>query len=154
MLGASERAVAVGLECLRHVGIDLPAHPTEAETRSEYDRIWVLLGNRAIEDIVDLPLMQDPEALATLEVLVRLSMPALYTDHNLYALSVCRATNLALERGNSDAAPYSYAITGLIASARFGHHDEGYRLGKMACDLLERRGWNHFGGRTYFSLQL
>ena len=39
---------------------------------------------------------------------------------------------------------------GLIASARFGHHDQGYRLGKMACDLVERRGLNHFGGRTYF----
>jgi PAS domain S-box-containing protein len=150
MRGASEDAVAVGLECLRHVGIDLPAHPTGAEARSEYDRFWSRLGSRAIENIVDLPLMQDPETLAMLDVLARLSMPALYTDQNLYALSVCRATNLTLEHGNSDAATFSYAIMGLIASARFGHHDEGYRLGKMACDLLERRGWNHLGGRTYF----
>src|SRR5262249_50892808 len=53
-------------------------------------------------------------------------------------------------RGNSDAAPPNYAALGMIASARFGDYDEGYRLGKMACDLLERRGWNHFGGRTHF----
>jgi predicted ATPase len=33
MLGAGERAVVVALECLRHVGIDWAAHPTEAETR-------------------------------------------------------------------------------------------------------------------------
>jgi PAS domain S-box-containing protein len=150
MLGAIQRAVAVGLECLRHVGIDLPEHPTEAETRSEYERVWSRLGSRAIEDVIDLQLMQDPEALGMLDVLSRLSIPALYTDPNLYALSVCRAANFALERGNSDSAPCSYAILGLIASARFGHHDEGYRLGKMACDLLERRGWNHFGARTYF----
>jgi PAS domain S-box-containing protein len=68
----------------------------------------------------------------------------------LGALAICKATNLSLERGNSDLAPYNYAIAGLIASGRFGHHDEGYRFGKLACDLLERRGWNHFGGRTYF----
>src|SRR5262249_35067137 len=37
MLGAAERAVAVALECLRHVGIDWSAHPTEAETRGEYE---------------------------------------------------------------------------------------------------------------------
>src|SRR5262249_949592 len=49
-----------------------------------------------------------------------------------------------------DAAPADYAALGMIASARFGDYDKGYRLGKMACDLLERRGWNHFGGRTYF----
>jgi predicted ATPase len=150
MLGASEHATAVGLECLRHVGIDLPAHPTEAEARSEYERIWSRLGRRAIEDVVDLPLMQDPEALAILDVLTHLSMPAPNTAQNLYVLTVCRAANLSLEHGNCDAAPHNYAILGLIAATRFGHHGEGYRLGKMACDLVERRGWNHFGGRTYF----
>src|SRR5262249_34817753 len=150
MLGAGERAVGVGLECLRHVGIDWSAHPTDAERRGEYERIWSRLGSRAIEEVADLPLMQDPEALATLDLLNSLSVPALYTDENLFALSICRAANLSLERGNSDAAPAIYQALGLIAGARFGHYDEGYRFGKMACDLLERRGLSHFGGRTYF----
>jgi PAS domain S-box-containing protein len=150
MLGANERAVAVALECLRHVGIDWSMHPAEVETRNEYERFWSRLGSRAIEDLVDLPLMQDPETLATLDVLTSLGAPACYTDANLFALSVCRAANLCLEHGNSDAAPYNYESVGLIAGARFGHYDKGYLLGKMACDLFERRGWNHFGGRTCF----
>ena len=150
MLGESERAVAVALECLRHVGIDWSAHPTEEEARGEYDRFWSRLGSRAIEDIVALPLMQDSEALAILDVLTGVGLPALYTDENLYALSVFRATNLSLERGNSDDAPYNYAGMGMIASARFGQYDRSYRLAKMACDLLERPGGNHFGGRTCF----
>ena len=150
MLGAHERAVAVALECLRHVGIDWSTHPTEEETRGEYERFWSQLGNRSIEDLVDLPLMQDPEAQATFDVLTSLVAPACYTDARLYSLSVCRATNLCLEHGNSDAAPYNYGAMSLIASESFSNHDEAYRLGKMACDLLERRGWNHFGGRTWF----
>jgi PAS domain S-box-containing protein len=152
MRGASEQAVAVALQCLRRVGIDLPAHPTEADARREYERFWSQLGSRAIESIVELPLLEDAETLATLDLLVRLSMPALYTDEPLYAVSVCKAARLALEHGNSDVAPYGYAIMGLIASARFGRRDEGYRLAKMACDLLEHRGWHHLGGRTYFFL--
>lgn len=148
ILGAGERAVAVALECLRHVGIDWSANPTAAEARAEYERFWSLLGRRAVEDLVDLPLMEDPEALGTVDVLSSL-VPALYTAENLYALSVCRVSNLSLERGNSEVAPFNYASMSLIASARFGHHSEAYRLGKMACDLLERRGWNHVGGRTY-----
>src|SRR5262249_158879 len=83
MLGAGERAVAAGLECLRHVGVDWSAHPTDVETRGEYERIWSRLGSRAIEDLVDLPLVQDPEILATLDLLTSLSVPALYTDTNL-----------------------------------------------------------------------
>ena len=149
MLGSGQRAVAVALECLRHVGIDWSLHPSEEETRREYERIWSLLGNRAIEDVVDLPLMQDPEALATVDILAKLSSPAEYIDANLIALSICRATNLSLERGNNDAAPLSYAVMGLIASAHFGDHEKGYRLGKMACDLVDRRGLNRFGARAY-----
>src|SRR5262249_31594313 len=150
MLGAGERAIAVALECLQHVGIDWSPHPTEVEARTEYERIWSLLGDRAIEGLFDLPLMQDAEALATLEVLLRLSVPALYIDANLCALSICRATNLSLEHGNSDAAPAHYGGLAMIASGRFGHYDEGYRFGKLACDLLERRGLSHFGGQSYF----
>jgi predicted ATPase len=150
MLGAGERAVTVALECLRHVGIDWSAHPTEAEARGEYERIWSLLENRSIEELVDLPLMQDPDALATLEVLTRLTVPALYTDANLSTLCICRAINLSLEHGNCDAAPANYGALAMIASARFGHYDEGYRLGRMACDLLGRRELNHFAGQTYF----
>jgi PAS domain S-box-containing protein len=154
MIGAGDRSVAVGLECLRHAAIDWVAHPTELEARREYERIWSQLGSRTIEDLIDLPLMQDPDSLATLDVLTALGPPTLYTDGNLYALTSCRAVNLSLERGNSDAAPAHYASVGLMAGDRFGDYDAGYRLAKMACDLTERRGLKRFGGKTYsvFSL--
>ena len=60
-----DRAVAVALDYLRHVGIDLSPHPTEDDVRREYERIWSHLGGRTIEDVVDWPLMSDPEWLAT-----------------------------------------------------------------------------------------
>jgi signal transduction histidine kinase len=148
MLVAGDRAVTVALECLRHLGIDWSEHPTEVEVRVEYERIWSLLGDRAIETLVDLPLMHDPEAFATMGVLTRIFIPAMYTDNNLVALAVCRAANLSLEHGNSDAAPANYEALGIIAIARFRHYDEAYRFGKMACDLVEGRGWKHFAART------
>src|SRR5262249_35106259 len=80
--------------------------------------------------------------------LTSLILPALYTDKNLYALSVCMATNLSLEHGNSESAPVNYAAMGMIAGPRFGHYDEGYRFEKMACDLTERRKLAHFGARS------
>jgi PAS domain S-box-containing protein len=154
MLGAGDRAVAVGLEYLRHVGIDWEAHPTQLEARREYERIRSQVGSRPIEDLIDLPLMEDPESRATLDVLTTLGAPTLYTDENLYALTTCRAVNLSLERGNSDAAPAHYVAVGLIAGNRFGHYDAGYRLGKMACDLTERRGLKRLGGKTYLVFAL
>jgi hypothetical protein len=149
MLGASDRAVEVGLEYLRHVNIDWIAHPTEPEARREYEQIWSHLGGRQIEDLIDLPLMEDQESLATLDVLTTLAPPALYTDENLWALTSGRAVNLSLERGNSDAAAAHYASVGLISAYRFGDYDAGYRLGKTACNLIERRDLTRFGAKVY-----
>jgi len=61
------------------------AHPTEEDARREYERTWGLLGSREIEELLDLPVMSDPVALATLDVLNKIVAPALFTDANLYS---------------------------------------------------------------------
>ncbi|MBV8472047.1 MAG: PAS domain S-box protein [Hyphomicrobiales bacterium] len=149
MLGASDRAIELGLEYLRHVGIDWAAHPTAVEARREYERIWSQLGDREIEDLIDLPRMRDPESLATLDVLTVVAVPMAFTDENLYTLTIYRAVNLGLERGHSDHSPALYASVGLTAGYLFGDYDVGYRLGKLACALTEARGLNRFAARTY-----
>src|SRR5262249_40101560 len=68
-LDQSGRAVAVALDYLRHVGIEWSPHPTEEDARREYEQMWSQLGRRSIEDVLDLPLMADPDSLATVGVL-------------------------------------------------------------------------------------
>jgi hypothetical protein len=43
-LDQSDRAVAVCLDYLRHLGVEWAPHPTEEEARCEYERIWSQLG--------------------------------------------------------------------------------------------------------------
>ena len=148
-LDQGSRAIAVGLDYLRHLGIDWSPHPTEEEARREYERIWPQLGSRTIEALIELPLMSDPASLATLDVLTKIIVPALYTDANLLALVTCRAVNLSLERGNCDASCAAYAFLGIIAGPRFGDYQEAYRFGRLGCDLVEGRGLTRFQARTY-----
>jgi predicted ATPase len=101
-LNQSERAVAVSLDYLRYLGVEWSAHPTEEEGRREFERIWLQLGARSIEELIGLPLMSDPTSLGTMDVLIKVLPPALFTDANLLSLTICRAVNLSLERGNSD----------------------------------------------------
>ena len=105
-LDQSSRATAVGLDCLRHLGIDLSAHPTDEETRREYERIWSQLGSRMIEDLIELPLMSDPASLATMDVLTKIGPPSLHTDAQLFALVICRAVNLSLKSATLTARAY------------------------------------------------
>ena len=148
-LDQSDRAVAVGLDYLRHLGIDWSPHPTEEEVRREYERIWSQLGGRAIEELIELPLMSDPASLATLDVLTKLVPPAWFTDANLFALVICRAVNLSLERGNSDGSCFAYVVLGMVAGPHFGDYQAGFRFGQLGYDLVEQRGLKRFQARTY-----
>jgi PAS domain S-box-containing protein len=148
-LDQSSRAVVVGLDCLGHLGIDWSPHPTEEEARSEYQRIWSELGSRPIEALIELPLMSDPASLATMDVLMKIMVPALYTDASLTALVTCRVVNLSLERGNCDASCAAYAFLGIIAGHRFGDYQAAYRFGQLGYDLVEGRGLTRFRARIY-----
>ena len=149
-LDQSSRAIAVGLDYLRHLGIDWSPHPTDEEARGEYERIWSQLGSRTIESLIELPLMSDPASLATLDVLTKIGAPAVYTDANLVALVACRAVNLSLERGNCDASCSAYVWLSMVAGPHFGDYRAAvYRFGQLGYDLVERRGLTRFQARTY-----
>src|SRR5262249_48784251 len=47
-LDQSDRAVAVCLDYLRHLGVECSPHPTRKEVEQEYQRLWSQLGSRPI----------------------------------------------------------------------------------------------------------
>jgi PAS domain S-box-containing protein len=149
-LDQGSRAISVGLDYLRHLGIDWSPHPTEEEARREYERVWSQLADRTIESLIELPLMSDPASLATLDVLAKIGVPAFYTDANLLGLITCRAVNLSLERGNCDASCSAYVWLSMIAGPIFGDYRIAvYRFGQLGYDLVEGRGLTRFQARTY-----
>jgi PAS domain S-box-containing protein len=143
------RAVAVGLNYLRHVGIDWSPHPKEEEALREYGYIWSLLGSRTIEDLIDLPLLEDPAFLATVDVLIKVLPPAMQTDENLASLIICKAVRLSLEHGNCDASCVAYVWLARIAGPHFGDYQAGFRFGQLGYELVERRGLKRFAASTY-----
>jgi PAS domain S-box-containing protein len=149
-LDRSSSAIAVGLDYLRNMGINWSPHPTDAEARSEYERVWSQLGSRAIEDLVDIPLMSDPAWLATMDVLVKMWPPSIMTDVNLQTLVICRAVNLSLEHGNSDGSCAAYTwLGGVVAGGRFNDYKAGFRFGRVGYELTERGSLRRFQARVY-----
>ncbi|RZN25589.1 AAA family ATPase [Bradyrhizobium sp. Leo121] len=150
-LDQGSRAIAVGLDYLRHLGIDWSPHPTEDEARREYERIWSQLGSRTIESLIDLPLMDNAVSLATLDVLTKLGPAAHYTDAKLRSMVICRAVNLSLESGNCDGSCYAYAVLARLAGPEFGDYQAGLRFGRLGYELVEQRGLKRFQARTYLN---
>ncbi|SDR58981.1 PAS domain S-box-containing protein [Rhizobiales bacterium GAS113] len=150
-LDRSDRGVEVCLDYLRRGGTDWSPQPTRDDVLSEYRRIWSLVGNRQIEELIDLSLMTDPNYLDVLDVLTEVVTPALFCDENLCSLVICRMVNLSLEHGNSDASCFAYVWFAIIAGPRFGNYKDGFRFGRLGYELVEKRGLTRYQARTYMS---
>ncbi|MBV8585931.1 MAG: serine/threonine-protein kinase PknK, partial [Verrucomicrobia bacterium] len=142
-------ALSVFVDYLRRLGVEWSTRPTEEEGRREYERIWSQLGNREIEELVDLPLMSDPTSLGTMDVLSKVFVPLSSTDPNLISLTVCYAINLSLEQGNADGSCIAYLWLGKIAGPYFGDYLSGIRFGRLGHELTEKRGLKRFQAQAH-----
>jgi PAS domain S-box-containing protein len=150
-LSQRDRAVSVGLDYLRRLGIDWSIHPRDDDVRRQYEKIWSRIGSRAVEELLDLPLMTDGVALATLDLLTALMPPAFFTDANLRSLVVLKAVELSLEWGHSEASCVHYVMFGAIAGSLFGDYQAAGRFSNIGLELAERRGLSRFQARTYLN---
>jgi len=150
-LDRSDRGVEVCLEFMQGRGTAWSPHPTNDEVRRECDLIWSQIVGRQIEDLIDLPVMANPDILDVLDVLVEVLTPALFSDENFSSLIICRMVNLSLEHGNSDGSCFAYVWFAIIAGPRFGNYKDGFRFGQLGYDLVEKRGLKRFQARTYMS---
>ena len=99
MVGNMALAIHTALECLEMFGMEVPEHPTSEEVRTEYDDLRRILGDRPIESLIDLPMMDDPEMRAATDILTELGISSYLVTQDLYELVVCRLVKLSLQHG-------------------------------------------------------
>src|SRR5271163_1758184 len=154
LTGEHPQAIDSALACLRRFGIDLPAHPTSEQVQAEYETVWQTLGGRQIESLIDLPLMSDSKIQAALQVLSVLAGPATFTDFQLSCLLACRMVSISVQHGTGGAAAYGYACLGSVLGANFHRYREGYRLARLACDLVEKHAFTAYDTKVCHAMGL
>ena len=137
--GALDEAIARGQEALRLFGIDILSHPSHEKVAAEYEAIWESLGHRPIEELIDLPLMTDPEIKAAMSILAVLFAPSIVTDRNLLLLCGCRMVSMSIRFGNCDASVMAYGYLGMNLGPFFGDYRQGFRFGRLGHELMEKR---------------
>jgi predicted ATPase/signal transduction histidine kinase len=146
--GQIDDAVQCAVRALARFDIVLPERPTAQEVAAERAHVRRLLGDRTIEQLIDLPPMTDEDAEAALQI----EAPSYFTDPNQYVIHVARLLQLCIERGNADASVLWYGYYGLCLASFFGEYEDAYRYAKLACDLAEQRGIVRYRGRALYYL--
>ncbi|MBD2515982.1 AAA family ATPase [Nostoc sp. FACHB-973] len=145
-------AIQIGLELLQQLGIHLPIGPSFEDVQQALAETACKLANRGIEDLVDLPIMSEPEVLAAMQLLATMCASAYLAVPPLFLLIVLKMVDLLVEYGNMMLAPFAYAAYGIILCGVVFEIEAGYKFGQLALILLDRLNAKPIQARTLFAV--
>lgn len=145
-------AVDESLQVLHHLGETFPSEPTRFHIGRELSRVWRLLKNKTNEMILRMPLMTDPDKLATVQILNLLFPGAYRTRPKLWGLIVLRLVRLTLLYGLSPVSAVGFAFYAAISSMISRDIDGSSRYGELALSLLEKFQAREWIPRVYLGV--
>ncbi|HQI17957.1 MAG TPA: adenylate/guanylate cyclase domain-containing protein, partial [Leptospiraceae bacterium] len=149
--GRGERAEAIrlGLEVLGLLGVKLTSSPSASSVKAELGAADKSLSGKNPDRLVDLHLMEEESNKAAMRVLMQIATPAFAGNAPLFYSIIARMIQLSTKHGNAPASAYAYAAYGMILCGD-GESERGYRIGRMALDLVEKLQARDLKCRVYF----
>ncbi|MBD2578043.1 ATP-binding sensor histidine kinase [Oscillatoria sp. FACHB-1406] len=132
------KAIHTGLTILKQFEIDLPESPDLEDVARVGQKNQALLGSKKPMDLLALPEMKNPQALAAMQILNEISVPAYLTKPNLNSLIVMIQINLSMMYGNAPISALGYSSYGLFLCAVADDIEQGHEFGKLALKLLSK----------------
>ncbi|WP_199249073.1 ATP-binding sensor histidine kinase [[Phormidium] sp. ETS-05] len=131
-------AIAIGQQFLQQLGVTFPVTPTEQDIQNAIAEIFQLIGDRDIEDLVNLPLMTDKEKIAIVQIANSIMPVAYICAPPLFPLLISWSVKLSIQYGNTSASAFAYACYGTIACIVLPDIDTGVKFGHLAIQLVSK----------------
>jgi len=141
MRGDHDLTVRTALEGLRLLGQEFPERWDADQMRAEYDSLCDAMGDRAIESLVELPYMDDPEMHAAMTIMVQLGRASFVTDKNLFGTLACRLVRLTLVHGISESSIHGCGGVATLLGPAFQRYADGVRFARATVDIAEKGGY-------------
>jgi predicted signal transduction protein with EAL and GGDEF domain len=141
-IGQMAQALACGCAAACEFDIDLPqdAEGLARVLPGEIGAVMAQTEARGIEQLLELPVMEDEEKVALMALLTHCLPAAFQTNQQLFALICCRMIGLSLQAGNCAHSARGYVSFAGVLSNGMGRFGDAYRFAKLAVDLLHRLG--------------
>jgi predicted ATPase/signal transduction histidine kinase len=137
--GARELAIERGRTALRLLGQPLPEGELAEAAAAERRSAEALLSGRAPGELLSAPAMTGPVNLAVMRILVRMLLPAWFSDPAQYELVAARSLRLTLERGNDRTSVVTFAHHGAILAA-LGQYGAADAFAELSIALAQKLG--------------
>lgn len=133
-----QEAVDIALQAVALLGVNIPKKPSHTDLDEALLETASKLAGKAILDLIELPPMSEPIALAVMRLLTSANAAAYTANPKLLPLMISKQVNLSLEYGNADVSPLSYAYYGAVLCKVVVSIESGYQFGQVALKLLEK----------------
>ena len=141
--GKAEQAIQAGKEGLRLFGFELPETQEELQAAIELElgSALINLGGQSVQEILDLPLLEDPTQRACFELLQHLPAPLYFVGRqDILTLVALKGVNISLKYGISEHSAFPFSYFGVILGSGTGDYEHGNRMGLLALELNEKFG--------------
>jgi predicted ATPase/GAF domain-containing protein/DNA-binding response OmpR family regulator len=143
-------ALNIGLDFLELLGLKLPRKHNKFDILFLLLRIKMILRNRPIASLIDLPEMSNIKYKATMRILNKIISPAYTVAPNLLLQIIFTQINLSLKFGNTAESAFAYGSYGFILCGVVGDIKSGYQFGELALNLLEQLNAREIKAKTEF----
>jgi predicted ATPase/signal transduction histidine kinase len=138
--GKYDDSFAVALDALRDFGVTIPEtdEAIRATVEAEFRDVPINLAGRAVAELLDAPVAQDPATRAVIDLFVE-AMPCAYIGWPaLFPLITLKAVNLSLQEGNTDQSSYVYGNYAVMLVSLVGDITGGVQFSEMSLLLNEK----------------
>jgi predicted ATPase len=152
VLGATDKmreAISRGLKVLGELGEPVAPYPSARRVSSEVNKMQRLTRGKTDESLLRLPLMTDPNKLASMKMLNMLFLSAMMTRPLLAASVSLSMMRLSLKHGMSAMTSSAFVTYGMLLCSLPGDFDEGYRFGQLSLELLKMFKMKEWVPRVY-----
>jgi PAS domain S-box-containing protein len=139
-------------EFLDSIGENVPGNPTADEAGCVLERTLGSLGEKHIEDLVNLPVMHDPNKLAAMNILSEVSSSVFIGVPHMFLSLICKQVDLSISYGNTAESAFSYAAFGAILCRISNDIEKGYQFGKLAVALMKKMGAPEMEAKVYHAV--
>ncbi|MDJ0518548.1 MAG: AAA family ATPase [Trichodesmium sp. MO_231.B1] len=128
-------ALNIGIEFLALLGIEFPESPEIEDLQVELAAISQLMDGKAIAELANLPLMEDREQLAKVNILANLIVSCYQAKPSLFPWISCKLMQLSIQYGNTVHSSFIYSCYGLVCVLVLQDVISATEYGKIACQL-------------------
>ncbi|MHC5939194.1 AAA family ATPase [Nostoc sp.] len=138
--GRYEEALTLGLEALKSFGVTFPDSNEQVESAIaiEKNQVLINLADRQVSDLINAPVIQDPNIKTLISLLTTLGPPTYLGKPHLFPLVVLKAVNYSLKFGNTEDSCFAYSMYAMLLVSIFHDIPTGYAFSEMTIKLNEK----------------